>query len=218
MIAKQNCWEFNKCGREPGGSRVGETGACPAATETSCTGLNNGKNGGRMCWAISGTFSTGRIKGAFAREFSCLNCDFLRSVCKEEDICSFEQLTPYRIYYDRSRMFGRRNFMRIDAHLDLTLKPKKDVLYIVGVTINFSSDGFSFISEYFELKSNEPEEFRITLPDKDKYVCVLGDIAWKTRVRDRCLVGVKIRYLEEEIKREILDYSYNKWIEGVRLQ
>jgi len=217
-MAKQNCWEFNKCGREPGGIKAVETGVCPATTATSCTGLNNGSNGGRMCWAVSGTFSTGRIKGAYAREFSCLNCGFLRSVCKEESICSYEQLTPDRIYYEKSRMFGRRNFMRIDVHLDLTLRPGKNVLYIVGVTTNFSCGGFSFISENFELKSNRPEEFRIKLPDKDICAYVLGDVAWKKRVRDRCLAGVKIRYLEEDIKREILDYSFNTWMEGVRLQ
>ncbi len=220
MAVRLNCWEFKKCGREPGGNKTGETGVCPAATAASCSGLYNGKNGGRMCWAIAGTFATGRITGAFAREFSCLNCDFLRTVCKDEDICCFEQLTPYSIYNDSSRMFGRRNLMRLDVHLDMMLNPGTDIShnYIIGVTINFCREGFSFISENFKSTSKGPVEFRIKLPYKNKYTLISGDVVWKTQVRDRCLSGVKIRNLNEEVKREILDYSYSRWIEGVRFQ
>jgi len=32
---KKNCWEFMKCGREPGGVNAIELGVCRAATETS---------------------------------------------------------------------------------------------------------------------------------------------------------------------------------------
>jgi len=27
---KLNCWEFKKCGRQPGGPKVAELGVCPA--------------------------------------------------------------------------------------------------------------------------------------------------------------------------------------------
>jgi len=45
-MAKLNCWEDLKCGREAAGNKISELGVCPAATETSCNGMNNGKNGG----------------------------------------------------------------------------------------------------------------------------------------------------------------------------
>lgn len=32
-MSRTNCWEYFKCGREPGGSKVDELGVCPAATE-----------------------------------------------------------------------------------------------------------------------------------------------------------------------------------------
>jgi len=38
-MAKMNCWEFNKCGREPGGDNVSEYGICPAARDTSLDGI-----------------------------------------------------------------------------------------------------------------------------------------------------------------------------------
>ncbi len=215
MARKLNCWEFHKCGRGPGGDRVTELGVCPASTERSCSGINNGKNGGRMCWAIAGTFSTGRVMGAFARELSCLNCDFLRFVCREENICSADSLTPHGLYYDKSRMFGRRRHMRIDVHFDMMLRPVKYASEIVGVTLDLSQDGFSFISENMDLLAETLIEFSIKRPDQDETAIVTGDLAWKRQVRDRCLAGIKIRSMEQNIKNNILEYTYNQWLKGV---
>lgn len=81
----KNCWEFKNCGREPGGSKVAELGVCPAASEVKINGINNGKNGGRACWAISGTFCGGKPQGSYAIKLgACMNCDFYIDVHKEE--------------------------------------------------------------------------------------------------------------------------------------
>jgi len=80
-MPQQNCWEFKKCGREPGGAHVQEFGACPAATETRVDGVNGGKNGGRTCWAIAGTMCSGRVQGTYAAKMSsCQSCEFYKSV------------------------------------------------------------------------------------------------------------------------------------------
>ena len=98
MAIKLNCWEFQKCGREPGGARIKGDGLCPSATETSANGINGGKNAGRICWAIAGTLSNEKIEGTLAREkFSCLNCDFFKSVSKDENINTYEILTPIKL-------------------------------------------------------------------------------------------------------------------------
>ncbi|MBI4669567.1 MAG: hypothetical protein HY747_10385 [Elusimicrobia bacterium] len=82
---KLNCWEFKKCGREPGGANVESMGICPASTEKSCDGFNGGKNGGRICWAAAGTFCGGKVQGIFAKKVSvCLECNFFQQVVKEE--------------------------------------------------------------------------------------------------------------------------------------
>ncbi len=91
---KLNCWEFMKCGREPGGSKVHELGVCPAATAEKADGLNGGKNGGRICWAIAGTICGGKITGTFAqKKETCLKCEFYKRVRKEEGIY-FQVLMP----------------------------------------------------------------------------------------------------------------------------
>ncbi len=82
---KENCWEFMRCGREPGGERVDEFGVCPAAVDILKNGLNGGKNGGRICWAVSGTFCEGKVQGSFAdKRLTCMTCDFFKRVRKEE--------------------------------------------------------------------------------------------------------------------------------------
>ena len=84
-MAKLNCWEFKKCGRENGGAKVPELGVCPAAIATSADRSNSGKNGGRACWAISGTLCGGKIQGTFAAKLSnCLECEFYKQVGQEE--------------------------------------------------------------------------------------------------------------------------------------
>lgn len=84
-MSKINCWEFKKCGREPGGRNESEFGTCPAAIEFTIDGMNQGKNGGRSCWAVSGTFCEDEIQGTFASKLSdCTQCDFYRLVVKEQ--------------------------------------------------------------------------------------------------------------------------------------
>jgi len=84
-MAKLNCWEFKKCGREPGGAKITELGICPAAIEAQTDGVNSGRNGGRACWAISGTMCGGKVQGTYAAKIgNCLNCDFYQTVQQEE--------------------------------------------------------------------------------------------------------------------------------------
>ena len=80
-----NCWEFLKCGRQPGGAKVGEFGVCPAATEKSGDGINNGKNSGRICWLVGGTLCGGMIQGSSAAKLdNCTQCEFFKLVQNEE--------------------------------------------------------------------------------------------------------------------------------------
>jgi hypothetical protein len=80
-----NCWEYMKCGREPGGDRIDELGACPVPSCDSCHGINRGVHAGRLCWAIAGTLCNGEIQGTFARKLmTCQKCPFYLLVEEEE--------------------------------------------------------------------------------------------------------------------------------------
>lgn len=84
-LLKKNCWEFKKCGREPGGEHSQELGICPAATEMRLNGVHGGENSGRACWVVAGTLCRGEVHGNFAQKYeTCLLCDFFNKVKREE--------------------------------------------------------------------------------------------------------------------------------------
>lgn len=101
---RQNCWEFMRCGREPGGARVSELGICPATTDRSADGSNAGQNGGRICWAIVGTLCGGKVQGTFAQKrVFCRTCDFYHHVKKTNGASAFMLLKPGQEYKDCQR-------------------------------------------------------------------------------------------------------------------
>jgi hypothetical protein len=83
-MSKTNCWEYKKCGREPGGAKVTELGICPASTNLSANGIHEGKNGGRSCWVIAGTFCGGKVQGTYSAKLAnCMDCEFYKLVVRE---------------------------------------------------------------------------------------------------------------------------------------
>jgi hypothetical protein len=81
---KKNCWEFAACGRS---RDTGEPGCdvCPASTETKLDGIHGGKNAGRTCWVVAGTFCGGEVQGTFAKKcLNCTECNFYKTVQEEE--------------------------------------------------------------------------------------------------------------------------------------
>ncbi len=84
-MSKTNCWDFKKCGRESGGRLTGELGICPASTFGALDGIHGGKNAGRACWVIAGTFCGGAVQGTEAqKQHNCWKCDFFQQVKTEE--------------------------------------------------------------------------------------------------------------------------------------
>ncbi len=97
-MVKKNCWEVKKCGREDGGVNAVSLGVCPATTDYTSDGINSGKNGGRICWAVTGTFCGGKVQGSFAqKQISCMVCEVYKEVKREEG-SDFRLLKPGQIY------------------------------------------------------------------------------------------------------------------------
>jgi hypothetical protein len=82
-----NCWEYMQCGREVGGRRADELGVCPAFKDIRLDGVHGGKNGGRACWAVAGSFAKRKPSGKLAakdKDCDCTSCDFFELVKREE--------------------------------------------------------------------------------------------------------------------------------------
>ncbi len=82
-----NCWEYQDCGRGPGGERAAELGECPTSTAQAMHGSNNGVNAGRACWVVSGTLCDGVVAGDFEDKVNdCRRCAFYHRVEVEEGL------------------------------------------------------------------------------------------------------------------------------------
>ena len=82
---KKNCWEHKNCGREQNGRNSEASGICPAVTDRRLDGVHGGRNGGRTCWMIAGTFCGGTVQGTFGRKYkNCELCDFFQQTKREE--------------------------------------------------------------------------------------------------------------------------------------
>ena len=103
-MSKLNCWEIKKCGRQAGGKKTGDFGICPAASDSTVDGVNSGKNGGRICWAIAGTFCGGKVQGDFAQKsVSCMSCEVFKNIKSEEGLENFVLLKPGQVYQNTSK-------------------------------------------------------------------------------------------------------------------
>ena len=88
--AKVNCWEFKKCGRQPGGHKEAELGTCPVTVHDAFDGAHEGRKGGRSCWVIAGSLCGGKIQGTYAQKLNnCWRCEFMNLVKKEEEPTEF---------------------------------------------------------------------------------------------------------------------------------
>ena len=84
-MIRLNCWQYRRCGREPGGENVSELGICNAALPSKNDLVNHGKNSGRICWTIADTKCDGEPTCKILDDINtCLTCEFLKYVTQQE--------------------------------------------------------------------------------------------------------------------------------------
>jgi tRNA A-37 threonylcarbamoyl transferase component Bud32 len=131
---RQNCWEYMKCGRQPGGHKVAELGVCPAAADTSYDGIHSGKCGGRICWAVAGTFCGGDTQGSFAdKRGTCLSCEFYREVQKQEGMSNRQiKFLQFLNQEDRSPFFEKMTYRHVKAGVRFVVQGEvENTAYII---------------------------------------------------------------------------------------
>jgi len=133
-MKRQNCWEYMKCGRQPGGDKAAELGICPAADDRSYDGINRGQNAGRFCWAVAGTFCGGKVQGTFAdKRESCLSCVFFNKVRAEEGTANLRTKFLRFVSEDaEGPIFKNMSYQHIQAGKRfITQGQKGDAAYII---------------------------------------------------------------------------------------
>ncbi|MBW1827057.1 MAG: hypothetical protein JRI78_08720 [Deltaproteobacteria bacterium] len=101
---------------------MSEYGICPAARDTSLDGMNQGKSGGRACWAISGTLCEGKVQGTFAVKLSdCKQCSFFKLVLMQQGgkLQDTREIRRALLLTDLKRHVGEK----YKDHLNLKIRP-----------------------------------------------------------------------------------------------
>jgi c-di-GMP-binding flagellar brake protein YcgR len=108
----------------------------------------------------------------------------------------------------------RRKFKRFDVSLDVAFRASKGTgESYAGVTKNFSRSGVCFELDDFPPVKDSLAEVEVKLPHQDSFVTVMGSVAWKEQVKDKCWVGLEFVEMDKEAKSQILDYAYDIWVE-----
>jgi CRP-like cAMP-binding protein/tRNA A-37 threonylcarbamoyl transferase component Bud32 len=129
-----NCWEVMMCGREQGGKNIAEYGVCPAAADPSFDGINSGKCGGRICWAVAGTFCGVGTHGSFVEKRpSCLDCDFYQMVQDEEGMANRQtKFLHFIVEEGRSPFFEKMTYRHVKAGERFVVQDAvEDTAYII---------------------------------------------------------------------------------------
>jgi hypothetical protein len=174
MLERQNCWEYMECGRGPNGFEVDIYGVCSTAASVEADGLNGGKNGGRICWAITGTFVSGDVTGKYACDkFSCANCDFFKLVSEEQDVNNLELVTPVQMTQfnnvklkARTQFFEKRSSERSSANLNACFS-YRNIDYSGKVT-NISETGMFITAR--DMFYPDDEQFDLQLEINNKHL------------------------------------------------
>lgn len=154
-----NCWEFTKCGREPGGPNSRNGGACCAATNATFNGYNGGLNAGRACWLIQGTRCDNDVQGTFVEKAElCRKCRFYQTgsagsdfLLRPDQIC-FGADDSKQPYVDRN-ISSKTDDERVILYLFEQLS-KRDDSRMVSLVTPYKELPISSKGEIWEVKSS----------------------------------------------------------------
>lgn len=180
---KINCWEYNKCGREPGGERANELGVCPASTEKKLDGIHGGTNAGRTCWVVA---ANACACGQQDRQ-QCASCDFYKIV--ERESTDFHQLNTLLVFLNNRGEYEKKKYRKLLENLldpdivtqaltdieSLKRGGEKRITALFSDIRNFSviseklsdTELFNFINEYLSIMTQAIKEEKGTI---DKYI------------------------------------------------
>ncbi len=101
---------------------------------------------------------------------------------------------------------NKRKSHRFDNSIFVEFRPvDKSDRYTLGTIRNFSSAGFSFESQNYDLETGEDLELRLKHPQSDLVVSVLGETVWKEKSDFECTMGIRLKEMDKSSKNKLLE-------------
>lgn len=103
----------------------------------------------------------------------------------------------------------KRRHKRFEVFIVVEIKSiKAPTNYIIGITRDFSFEGFSFESQSRDLEVGEDIEFKFKHPQDNTYVFESGNIVWKqSDNKFDCFMGVKFKEIDKAAKTKLLEIA-----------
>ncbi len=100
----------------------------------------------------------------------------------------------------------KRQCERSDVFLIVEFRPfKRNLRYSLGITRNFSPQGFSFESQNCDLKRGEVLDVVLKHPQKDVSLSVMGEIVWEQGAWYARLIGIKLWIMDEKARHALTE-------------
>jgi len=108
----------------------------------------------------------------------------------------------------------KRKFLRFECLLpaDLIKVDGKDHINRKIEAHDFSREGIK-LSINFNIEMGSNMEVKLHIPEKKLSVPVTGEIIWVKSVDNRLEAGLRIKDMDNELKSEILNWIFPKWLE-----
>ncbi len=96
----------------------------------------------------------------------------------------------------------RRKFKRLDIYHVIEIKSDVSLL---GITRNFSYQGFCFELDSIDFESKKNIEFNLKYPQNNLKVSFTGDVIWEKRISNKFLAGIKLGKMDKEIQGKLIE-------------
>jgi hypothetical protein len=108
----------------------------------------------------------------------------------------------------------KRKFLRFECLLpaDIVKVDGKDHINRKIEAHDFSREGIK-LSINFNIELGTNMEVNLHIPEKKLSVPVTGEITWVKSVDNRLEAGLRIKDMDNELKSEILNWIFPKWLE-----
>lgn len=106
----------------------------------------------------------------------------------------------------------KREYFRFDCVLPAQVMELKGKRQLIGrATVkDFSNIGLK-LTVNFNLERRTPMEVKVYLPEKKLFTSVAGEITWSRFSEKKLEIGLKIKEMDNKLKKEIMDWISPTW-------
>lgn len=109
----------------------------------------------------------------------------------------------------------RRKLLRFGCSIPsevMTLEGKPSLVEGARV-IDFSSEGLKLSVNFIDPNPGSSTEVMLYIPHKQLITSLTGEVVWSKHIKNKLEVGLKIKEIENQGRKDILDWVFARWLE-----